>query len=335
MNIKLSVSAEVKATLDQVLADITKYRGFAVMVDKETVVLDGQALEASDNVEADFANIREALSDRKGAYYVLQFDGKLTLLTYVSDALPPRQKMLYASGSVGFREDCDLAGANKVNDVKDITPALFTERSHDRVELRSEKEVAQAKIAAMYQEDMRSGGGVRAHAMHGTGCEVSPDTLTNVQAVSKDELAAVVLQIENATVVVSKAVDKNGSLDDAAAALVADEPRFIYLAWLDEGSEKPRHLLLYVVPEGCKPRVRMMYAASKAALVQKFKSAEIPIDRNVELNATAAEPLSNGEGLKRAVSNSIATLVENPPVTEEPQPPVERKMVKGPRMFMP
>jgi hypothetical protein len=320
LSIDFGLTDELKTALDAVRAEPAKYRALVVVVDKETLTTGSPLMAASANLDADFAQIRQALAGKEAAFVVLSLDNKVTLVTFTPESLKPKMRMIYAASSSHLRQVGKIVGDTHVPTIEEITPALFGHKEGDRVELRTEKESAAAKIGEMLAAE-ESTEDKRAHAMHGLNSTVSGDVAAAVTAVFKNENYAVVLNVAqgpSTTIILDKRIESKDAGRDLASCVPADEPRFIYSQWED------RHILVYVVPAECKPRVRMAYAASKSSLVSQLRATGCTIDRSLEFSTT--------EHLEAQIAEALAA-----PLPEDPQPaaPASKPAMKGPRMFMP
>lgn len=73
-------------------------------------------------------------------------------------------------------------------------------------------------------------------------------------------------------------------LEEVAASLTNDEPRFIIhkFAHEHEGSQKHSNVFIYFCPDAAKPRKKMFYSSCKSVVVSLLQSKKIDIAKSIE-----------------------------------------------------
>ena len=317
LSVEFAIADDLSKSLDTLRQNLPKYRGVIVEVEKETLTAGSDLCEASENLEADFAQLRSALAGKEAALVVLSIDARLTLVTFTPESIKPRQRMIYAASSSRIRDHAKIIGDTHISAIEELSPKLFGHKETDRVVLRSDAEVQKDKIAEMQAKELKDGP-QRAHAMHSMSTTVSGDALAAAKAVVASEISVAVLAMQTGSIVLESKVPKSDSID--TVTVPADEPRFLLVRSDD------RVVLAYVVPEGCKPKIRMQYATTKASLVAELKNAGLSIDRSVECDSLVALPKK---------IEAAFTIVAADDDTAQPEAPAKKAFMKGPRMFMP
>eukprot|EP00672_Neobodo_designis_P012094 CAMPEP_0174860524 /NCGR_PEP_ID=MMETSP1114-20130205/49392_1 /TAXON_ID=312471 /ORGANISM="Neobodo designis, Strain CCAP 1951/1" /LENGTH=322 /DNA_ID=CAMNT_0016095501 /DNA_START=30 /DNA_END=998 /DNA_ORIENTATION=- len=318
LSVEFAIADGLNNALVELRTNLSKYRGIVVIVDKETLTSGSDLFVASENLDADFAQLRAGLAGKEAALIALSVDGRLTLVTFTPQDIKPRQRMIYAASSSRLRDHAKIVGDTHISAVDELTPKLFGHKESDRVALRSEAEVQKDKIAEMQAKDLKDGP-QRAHAMHSMSTTLSGDALAATKAAIGGESTAAVLAIRDGAIVVDGSVAKDQPLE--SVEVPADEPRFVVLR------RDQRTVLAYIVPDGCKPKVRMQYATTKASLVSELKKNSIDVDRSVECDSAAALP--------RKIELTFTAPVEDGGADAEAEAPAKKAFMKGPRMFMP
>jgi hypothetical protein len=316
LSVEFAISDALKSALDTIRGDLSKYRGIVVVVDKETLTTGSELLTASENLDGDFAQMRVALKDKEAALIVVSIENRLTLVTFTPQEIKPRQRMIYAASSSRLRDFAKIVGDTHISAVDELSPKLYGHKEADRVALRTEAEVQKANIAEMQANELKDAA-PRVHAMHSMSTNLSGDALSAVKAACNGEHQGAVLAMQSGSIVLESVIKTDAALE--TVSIPADEPRFLFVR------SDQRSVLAYVVPEGCKPKVRMQYATTKASLVAELKTAAITIDRSLESDTM--------EALKR----KIAVAFEAPPEEEAVNPaeaPAKKAFMKGPKMFM-
>ena len=317
LSVEFAISDPLNKALETLKGALDQYRALVVVVEKETLTTGGELMKSSENLDADFAQIRASLAITDAALVVVSLDGRLTLVTFTPQDIKPRQRMIYAASSSRLRDYGKIVGDTHISAVDELSPKLFGHKEADRVALRSDAEVQRDNIAEMQAKDLKEAP-QRAHAMHSMSTSVSGNAMSSVKEVVDGKHCAAVLSMKDGSIVLDSTVESAKGVD--TASVPADEPRFIFVR------SDNRSVLAYVVPEGCKPKVRMQYATTKASLVSELKSAGVSIDKSVECDSVSALP--------QRIENAFAAPTE---ASEDSaaEAPAKKPFMKGPRMFMP
>jgi hypothetical protein len=302
---------------------------FVVVEDETLTVASPVTTAATANLGDDFAAIRAALAGfASGAFVVLRVPEKgITQISYTPETLKPKLRMLYAASSSHLRQEANMGikGEAHVTSADEVTPAMYGHAESDRTELQTEKEKAKVEVAAQLAAEQQAaavGPKRPPMAMHGVSAPFAEDTTAAVKAFAAGESGPLLLTInagKTSTVELHKALPAGADVGAIAAAVPEDTPIFALVKWAGE-----KVVLVYVCPAGCKPKAKMVCAASKPSLRAQAEELGVKVDRNVELDTA--------EGLEAAVAEALKDSAELA-VDDKPSAP-KQSASKGPRMFM-
>lgn len=316
LSVEFGLTATLTAALDAMRDDPNKYRSVVVTFEGETLTAAGEPIAATADVAADLAQVRSTLSSIPAGFVVMALDGKLSLVTVSPEGVKPRMRMMLATASSKLRDDKKLAAGPFVDSVANITPELFGHKSQP--DMRSAEEIRKEDAKKQFeQEQAAQSAAPRMHAMHGIAAQLTPDATAALKAVAAGERNTAVLAVEESAIALV------GDVDHIDQLTVTDVPRFAYTRCQEKA------VLLYAVPEGGKPKVKMQYSLTKQSLVGQLKTLGCTIDKSVETSVASGFADVIGDALN-AHPTDAGSEAES-----KPEAPAQKSFMKGPRMFMP
>ncbi|KAI9760962.1 MAG: dihydrofolate reductase [Chaenotheca gracillima] len=274
----ISVSKELHEAFNNLVSSPSE-RGLLVSIDKETLV-PGQVIHSTspDDFDSDLSNLAPLLKEKEAAYVLLRRYGDVgdafIAVTYVPDAANVRQKMLFAStrlnlvrelGTERFRET--LFATTR----EELTAEGF--RKHDQHgELKpplTQEEEALEGVKAAEAEESR-GTSVRSiHVSSGVAFPITEEALTALKELESGTDNLVQLRIEVSTETIHLAGTSASTADTLATTISDNEPRYSFFRYEHdfEGTQESPVVFIYTCPTGAKIKERMLYAASRAAIV--------------------------------------------------------------------
>lgn len=274
----ISVSRELHDAFNGLVAS-TSQRGLLAGIKNEQLV----PLESIDSTSADFlddlAPLSNLLKENEAAYIILRrypdASDAYVAVTYVPDTANVRQKMLFAStrltlvrelGSEKFRDtvfatrkDELSAEGFKRQDKHDKQKAPLTE------EEQTLESVRQAEAEASTGTTARS-----SHVKNSLAFPVSDQAREALRELARgtDNLVQLAIDVPNETI--ELAGTTSISPDLLAGAISGDEPRFSFYRHDHdfEGERQSPIAFIYTCPSGSKIKERMLYASSRANVVE-------------------------------------------------------------------
>ncbi|KAL8299006.1 hypothetical protein RB597_007573 [Gaeumannomyces tritici] len=291
----ISASEELKTQFAELLSTPSHF-ALLVTIESETIkpvgfLTDPSGGDAAATPAAFEANLDRLLQPRltpKQAQYVLlrrspasEPGPALVAATYIPDAAPVRQKMLFAStrltltrelGSEHFRESLYADSAAELSadgfrrhDAHGETAAPLTEEERTLGEVRRAEQEAGA------------GTGVREiHLSKNMAMPVAEDALAALRELAGGSKVLVMLKInpESETVELVPSSDSPSSIAELSATISATEPRFTFYryAHTHAGAAEEPVLFFYTCPAGgggarASIKFRMMYPLMKRAVL--------------------------------------------------------------------
>ncbi|KAK4546677.1 hypothetical protein LTR36_001895 [Oleoguttula mirabilis] len=277
----------------------------------------------STRFEDDLAQLQDHLSPTQATYVLLKThpdaaDG-YAAVTFVPNAAPVRQKMLFAStrltlvrelGLERFRqqvfatekEELTAEGWRKHEAHVGLDAPLTEEESG----LKSVKDAEAAESIGTSvrrghvsgKMDIKTGDGVleALGSLNEDGCK---GTLVQL----KYQLPQEVLTLDSST----DGVEPSG----VAASIDSAEPRYSFYSVPSSTSEKPEILFIYTCPSGSKIKERMVYATGKSWVrIVAERDAGIAVSRSLEATEPSeltADQLGGSGGQSAAADDGVAS----------------------------
>lgn len=310
----------LREALDKFKEPLATMRAVIVGIDNETLVLHGEPIEATENLTADLTAVRKVMPVDVPRFVMIKLEEKsFSEVMFVPEGTKPKVKMLYAGSSAHLREVSRLAIGTDIHvvSVDEINPTLFgRDIQAERAELRTEKEKIAQELATMEVAPQRSAIELPA----GVQSPLNPAGIEAVLGIKDKKLRAATFKLDGGNTLLDKTAAY--AEDDAAESwlklLPEDEPRFAVINFKNDAI-----VLLYLCPDGCKPKVKMPYAATKASFVSQLTHLETKPKKSVETNSAKGADILIDEALNGAQ-------------LEDDAKPIAPKSVmpKGPRMLI-
>lgn len=270
-------------------------RALIVRIENEVMRLHGPPLEATASIEDDLVKLRTVIATAgvAAAYIILKLDeGKFAQVTFCSDHVKPKEKMVYASGAGHLADGFGLGRVVRehVACVDEITLSLFAEETAEsRAGLMTEKEKLRTAMDTMELAPMPV-------MMPGVALPLSESGREMLKKLVCGGVSAVVFAVEADKITVDNTLD---ALSEASSSVLSltnavrdllpkDHPRFVVLCSPKDGAAttpgKRKVLMVYMCPAACKPREKMTYASSKSSFLLQAGQHRVKFVRRLELD---------------------------------------------------
>ena len=295
----ISVSKELHSAFNDLVSSQSK-RGIIAVISKESVVPQESIPASSTDFLEDLSSIESHLSPTQPAYIILRKyphvgDGFIAI-TYIPNAAPVRQKMLFAStrltlvrelGTERFREQVFVTEQNE------LTKEGW--KKHDaHTALKAPLTQEEESLQGVRQAEAEARGGKEGRQLETGGKLTMPITdearvalkdLKNGRPGSLVQLVSVKYSVRDCTININKDIDTGSekirladtSTTDAenlATAISAIGPRYSFFIYPHSvgGVQDSSLIFIYTCPPDSKVKERMLYAASKRALMTGAES---------------------------------------------------------------
>lgn len=309
------------------LVSTPSQRGLLVTIKSESLVPLTALNSESPDFSSDLSSLASHLKDNEALYIILRryndaSDGYIAV-TYVPNAAPVRQKMLFAS--------------TRLTLVRELGIERFRETifATEKAELTAEgfkKHDAHNDLAAPLTEEEQTLGAVKkAEAEEGRGTtgqslashasfkmSTSPEAmeaLKNLESGS-DNLVQLKIDTPTETVVLDSTTTTTPSA--LSKAISSTEPRYVFFRYNPPSSSESSIIFISTCPSGSKVKERMLYAASRNAVINLIApEAGVTISKKME----AGDP---DEVTEAALVEEFAPKVEVKKTFDRPKRPGRR-----------
>ncbi|KAF1987911.1 actin depolymerizing protein [Aulographum hederae CBS 113979] len=298
----ISASAELRSAFQSLLSS-TSERGLLVKISSETLVPVDVLHSSSPDFLSDLDLLSPYLKPNEALYILLRRDassasstgGGYVAITYVPNAAPVRQKMLFAStrltlvrelGSEHFGESFFTTEASELT-----AEGWKKHEAHTKAErpLTEEERNAETIREIEAQEGggaSRRGGGYGSSGLKirvGDGVE---DKLKNLQDGDGD-IVLLKIDVPTETVVLASQPPSGVSPDSLATAIPSDGPHYTFYRYTytspTSASSTNAVIFVYTCPTASKIKERMIYASSRANIVAWAEQvAGLKVDKKLE-----------------------------------------------------
>ncbi|PHH86908.1 hypothetical protein CDD83_9586 [Cordyceps sp. RAO-2017] len=296
----ISASQELQAQFSSLLSSSDAF-GLLVSIEKESLVPVATLPSASSSsFEENLASLRPHIQPKVALYLILrryEATPKLVAVTYVPDAAPVRQKMLFAStrltlvrelGTEHFRETIFVTTADELSE-----GGFRKLDAHNKLEApltEEERTLGEVKRA---EQEAGSGTGTREiHLSKSLAMPVAEDAITAMREVGQEGGRVVtMLRINPETEIVELVPEspRPGSIKELSEAISPTEPRFTFFRFTHthDGAEQSPLLFFYTCPTTAGNKAiknRMMYPLMKRAVLEvAAREAGLELHKRFEL----------------------------------------------------
>ncbi|OBT58935.1 hypothetical protein VE04_00858 [Pseudogymnoascus sp. 24MN13] len=324
-------SAELVAAFNNLVASPSQ-RGLLVKIDKEKLI-PGPAIEPStSDFFSDLDLLTPHVTDKEAAYIILRRypddSDSFIAVTYVPDAAPVRQKMLFASTRLTLIRELGIERFRET--IFATTKAELTAdgfRKHDKhVELEApltEEELALGAVKRAESEEGRGSNVKRSHISDHFAMPISDDALGALKklgdSAGRDNL--VQLKINIASETIELASTSSATLPELSTVISSTEPRFSFFNHshdVPNGSPSTSIIFIYTCPGASKIKERMLYASSRQGVIAVAeKGAALKVVKKIE----ASDP---DELSPESIEEEFKPKVETKKAFDRPKRPGRR-----------
>ncbi|KAF2201708.1 actin depolymerizing protein [Delitschia confertaspora ATCC 74209] len=290
----ISASSELQSALKSLLSTPSQ-RALLATISKETIIpLDIVSSSSSDFV-TDLEALNPHLKPNEAFYIFLRNDtspnsgsgpGSLTAVTYVPNAAPVRQKMLFASSRLQLLRDLGSEHFSEsvfCTEPSDLTPAGWAKHlAHG--EAKNPLTEEEKALEGIREAEALESGGTRGRSLAQGGriaTRVGDDVVSALSSLSSDSHNLVVLGIDVPTETVNLISISSTSVDALSSTISSSEPQFSFYKYSD-----PDQSIIFIssCPSGAKIKARMLYAASRSNVMSLAEQdAGLKVAKKIEV----------------------------------------------------
>ncbi|TVY30825.1 Twinfilin [Lachnellula hyalina] len=264
--------------------------------EKETLVPLTVLQPSTSSFETDLSLLTPHLTPKQALYILLRRypstnPAPFIAITYVPDAAPVRQKMLFASTRLTLVRELGIERFKEtIFATKEEELSAEGFKRHDQHEALAapltEEEVSLGEVKRKEAEEGRGAGERRSHVSSGVAMPVTPEAVEALKRlVGEGGDNLVQLKINIATETMELASSTSVPIGGLASTISSTEPRYSFYRFTHThaGEETSPILFIYTCPSGSKIKERMLYAASSRSAVQIAEAeAGLKIEKKIE-----------------------------------------------------
>ncbi|EPE25001.1 Actin depolymerizing protein [Glarea lozoyensis ATCC 20868] len=293
----ISASQELHTAFQKLVSDESQ-RGLIITIEKEALVPSTTLPSNSSSFDGDLPLLTPHLQPKTALYIILRrypsnTPAPFIAVTYVPDAAPVRQKMLFASTRLTLVRELGIERFREtIFATREDELSAEGFKKHDKHnELAApltEEEVSLGEVKRKEAEEGRGAGERKSHVSSGVSMPVTEEALGALKGLSSgegDENNLVQLQINIATETMELASVTSTPISALPKTISNSAPRYSFYRFTHEhaGQTQSPILFIYTCPSGSKIKERMLYAASSRSAVQVAEAeAGIKVEKRVE-----------------------------------------------------
>ncbi|KAL5117608.1 Twinfilin-1 [Pleosporales sp. CAS-2024a] len=272
----ISASQELKTALGSLITS-TSQRGLLATIQNETIVPGASISSSSSSFLSDLSGLSSHLTPNVALYLLLRraddltcSDKSLVAITYVPNAAPVRQKMLFASTRLTLVRE--LGGEHFAESIFTTEPAELTAEGWEK-HLAHEAKENPLTSEEQTAKDLRDAEALESRGTRGQGLVQSGKLAMRVDDGVSDALRSlaasgahnlVLLRMDAASESLQLVSSSSSSPAHIAAQLDDKEPRYAFYRHNDNARSI---VFISTCPSATKIRERMLYAASRGNVV--------------------------------------------------------------------
>ncbi|KAF7563956.1 hypothetical protein G7046_g134 [Stylonectria norvegica] len=295
----ISASEELQAQFNSLLTSSDTF-GLLTTIDREALVPVTTLPSTSSSFSDNLASLQPHLKLNAALYIILRrYDAAPAFLaiTYVPDAAPVRQKMLFAATRLAFVRE--LGTEHFRETILVTTPEELSERGFQKYDAHSKLDAPlteeEQTLGAVKRAEQEAGAGTGTKEIHlskGMAMPVAEDAIAAMQEVGQDGGRVVtMLRINPDTEIVELIPEAPtpSSISELSQVISTSEPRFTFyrFAHAHNGAEHSPVLFFYTCPvtPGTKAiKNRMLYPLMKRAVLEVAeKTAGLKLEKKFEV----------------------------------------------------
>ncbi|CAG8977532.1 hypothetical protein HYALB_00008713 [Hymenoscyphus albidus] len=284
-------------TAFQTLVSTESQRGLLITIEKEAII-PLTTIPSSPSFTSDLSHLVPHLTPKSALYIILRryessSPAPFIAITYVPDAAPVRQKMLFASTRLTLVRELGIERFRETiacTREEELSEEGF--KKHDKHNALAapltEEEVSLGEVKRAEAEEGRGMAERKSHVSSGVNMAINEEALSALKALASgegEEDNLVQIQINIPTETMELASTSSTPISALPTTISPTAPRFSFYRFTHQhnGETVFPILFIYTCPSGSKIKERMLYAASSRSAVQVAEAeAGLKIEKRVE-----------------------------------------------------
>ncbi|KAF2719465.1 actin monomer binding protein-like protein [Polychaeton citri CBS 116435] len=302
----ISASQELQNAFNSFVSS-TSQRALLAGIENETLI-PVETIPLSSTFEADLTQLQEHLLPTKANYILLKLDTDnaadgFVAVTFVPNAAPVRQKMLFASTRLTLVRELGIERFRETifaTEKEELTAEGWKKHvAHTDLQAPlTEEEQGLAGVKEAEAQESQGTGGRRGHVTSKMDVKTGDGVVEALQELMQEKGTLVQLKYElpDETLLLDTS-SKSVQPSDLATSIPSSEPRYSFYHHPTAGSaDQPTILFIYTCPSGSKIKERMVYSTGKSwCRTVAERDAGVTVARSLE----ATEPSELIEELER------------------------------------
>ncbi|ESZ97217.1 hypothetical protein SBOR_2411 [Sclerotinia borealis F-4128] len=279
-------------------------RGLFCTITGETLTPSTVLEPSTSSFDDDLKLLAPHLQDKTALYIILRRypstdPAPFVAVTYVPDAAPVRQKMLFASTRLTLVRELGIERFRETifaTMKEELSKEGFAK--HDKhIKLAAPLTEEEQSLGEVKRKEAEEGRGMnerKSHVSSGVSMPVAADALEALKALSQDGTHNLVqIKINIAQETMELASKTQTSISDLNSTISGNEPRYSFYRYTHDhhGTTSSPILFIYTCPSGSKIKERMLYAASSRS-AQQLAEGEAGLTIEKRLEAGSPEDIS-------------------------------------------
>jgi twinfilin-like protein len=309
-------------------------RALKVRIENEAFALEA-CLDATSDVTADFAQMRTTfLKDSEACYVIFRGgDDAWSLISFVPDSAPVRDKMTYSSGRAALQK---AFGQDRIPTEQHFSElaevalpgADVSEEARVEEQLKVMTDIERLKIEADSLMAAEAAAG-KVSSVAGLTFPQTAEASEGLSELLGGKIGALLLSIDGETLTQRGRAESVGVAE--VKALLPAEPCYCLYRWSHErdGAQNSALLFLYICPEDAPVRAKMLHASTKGPFITQLEAAGFEFAKSIE-GIEAAE-LTDAELTTQLYGGDETAGSSGPKIISKAAPRGGRKLVKKTR----
>jgi twinfilin-like protein len=288
--LRLEVSPQVVETFSTCNAKDEPIRALQLGIENNEKVVLIASLESTSDVATDCEKMAAMLKgDGEPCYFIFKSgdDAPWSVLSYVPQNCKPKLRMLYAASvetvrkalgthevphTIHCTEKDALLWTSLEAEIKGkIDPSAYDART-DKEKMRDKLDKEEVAICATKSY------------VHGVKTLISDAATEAMRGLGDGSISAAIMTVESDKIDLGGSIADPITVEELVDKLPKDEPRFVLLRYPHQHEEQEitSTVFIYMCPEGCKVKLRMVYSTTKASVITHASEVGLELAAKLE-----------------------------------------------------
>ena len=284
------------------LVSSSDQRALIASIENETIIPTNTIPLASDDFTQDLQQLQSYLAPTKASYVLIKThpeaaDG-YAAITFVPNAAPVRQKMLFASTRLTLVRELGIERFRQTifaTDKNELTAEGWAKHeAHVSQEAPlTEEESGLKDVKEAEAQESQGTTGRRGHVSSKVNVPIGEGVLDSLSALNQEDCKGTLVQLKyvlpDETIQLDSSTD-NVAVENVGTTISATEPRYTFYSHPSAPGAEPTIIFIYSCPSSSKVKERMIYSTGKSfTRIIAERDAGIAVAKSLE----ATEPMED------------------------------------------